>query len=96
MTGRVERGRFAEFLEAADGWRAFREDRGWVVPEVLQGLSGEMNSVLLVFRYPDLAAYEREEEQGARDREYARVAMRMPFEGPLRFRIYRRALPEPR
>jgi hypothetical protein len=49
-----------------------------------------MNAVRLVFTYPDLNAYEREEAEDAADPEYARVAGAMPFvEGTLAYEIYR-------
>lgn len=89
VEGVIERGRFAEFLEAAERWRRFRRDRGWCEPRLLCGLSGAMNAVRLVFRYPSLADYEGEEEVVARDKEYARVAMAMPFEGALSFSLFR-------
>ena len=44
VEGVIENGRFAEFLEAAERWRAFREKRGWSPPRLLCGLSGLMCS----------------------------------------------------
>ncbi len=90
VTGRVQLGRFAEFAEACDRWRRFRADRGSAPCRVLQGLSGEMNVVRMVFSYPDAAAYEAEEARDAADPEYGRVAGSMPFvEGTLSYEIYR-------
>ncbi len=89
VSGRIEPGRFHEFIGAVEEWRAWRHERGLAVPEVLQGLSGEMNTVLLVFRYADLGEYEREEAAESADPEYARVATRMPFEGTLDYRLFR-------
>lgn len=74
VTGRVQLGRFPEFLEAAERWRGFRAERRSAACRVLQGLSGEMNLVRLVFTYPDAAAYEEEEARDASDPEYGRVA----------------------
>jgi hypothetical protein len=92
VTGRVELGRFSEFLAAAERWRAFRRARGAAECRILQALSGEMNAVRLVFAYPDLNAYEREEARDAADPEYARVASAMPFvEGTLAYEVYREA-----
>jgi hypothetical protein len=57
---------------------------------VLQALSGEMNLVRLVFSYPDLNTYAREEARDSSDPEYARVAGAMPFvEGTLAYELYR-------
>jgi hypothetical protein len=92
VVGRVQIGRFGEFVQAAQRWCALRESRDHVVPRILQALSGEMNAVRLVFVYPDLNAYEREEGEDAVDPEYARVAGEMPFvEGTLAYEIYREA-----
>jgi hypothetical protein len=90
VVGRVELGRFAEFIGAADRWRAFRRARGAADCRILQALSGEMNIVRLVFSYPELNAYELEEGRDASDPEYARVAGEMPFvEGTLAYELYR-------
>jgi hypothetical protein len=90
VVGRVELGRFAEFVAAAGRWRRFRRERGSADCRILQGLSGEMNLVRLVFSYPDLNAYETEEGRDASDPEYARVAGEMPFvEGTLAYELYR-------
>ena len=48
-----------------------------------------MNLVRLVFEYPGLNTYEREEARGAADEEYARVAAAMPFVEGTRYEIYR-------
>lgn len=89
VSGRIERGRFAEFLDAATRWRDWRREDALVAPRILQAISGEMNTVLMVFSYGGLGGYEEEEARVAGDREYARVATAMPFEGPLTFTILR-------
>ena len=90
VTGRVQLGRFAEFIEAAARWQEFRAARGAAPCRILHALSGEMNAVRLVFTYPDLNAYEREEARDSADAEYARVAGAMPFlEGTLAYELYR-------
>ena len=92
VTGRIERGRFAEFLEAAERWLELRAERGHAPCRMLHALSGEMNAVRLVFAYPDLNTYEAEEAEDAADPEYARVAGAMPFvDGTLAYEIYREA-----
>jgi hypothetical protein len=90
VTGRVRLGAFAEFVEAAGVWQAFRLAHGRAPCRILDGLSGEMNTVRLVFVYPDLNAYEREEASDAADAEYGRVAGAMAFvEGTLVYEVYR-------
>ena len=89
VIGRVQLGRFAEFVEAAERWRAFRADRGHAPGRILHGLSGEMNAVRLVFVYPDLNTFQQEEKHNTADPDYARVAAAMPFvEGTLAYQIY--------
>jgi hypothetical protein len=90
VTGRVQLGHFAEFIEAAARWQEFRAARGAAPCRVLHALSGEMNAVRLVFTYPDLNTYEREEARDAADPEYARAAGAVPFvEGTLTYEPYR-------
>jgi hypothetical protein len=90
VTGRIELGRYGEFASAAEAWLAFRRERGHASCRVLSGLSGEMNTVRLVFSYPDLNAYEREEAADSVDPEYARLAGAMPFvEGTLGYELFR-------
>lgn len=90
VTGRVQLGRFADFVAAAERWQQFRAERRAASCRILQALSGEMNTVRLVFTYPDLTSYEREEARDAADPEYGRVAAGMPFvEGTLTYEIYR-------
>lgn len=90
VTGRVQLGRWAEFSAAAERWQQFRRGRGSASCRLLQALSGEMNAVRLVFVYPDLNAYEREEARDAVDPEYGRLAAAMPFvDGTLAYEIYR-------
>jgi hypothetical protein len=90
VTGRIELGQFAEFVAAAESWRQFRHDRGDADCRILQAVSGEMNTVRLVFVYPDLNTYEQEESRNSIDPEYARIASTMPFvRDSLAYEIYR-------
>jgi hypothetical protein len=89
VTGRVELGRFGEFVAALEPWTAYRRAHGRASVRVYQALSGQMNEVRMVFEYPDLAAYEHEEREDAVDPEYARHAGAMPFvDGTLEYAIY--------
>jgi hypothetical protein len=90
VIGRVQLGRYGEFLEAAGCWREFRAARGRAACRILHSLAGEMNAVRLVFTYPDLNTYEREEAADTADPDYARVAGGMPFvDGTLAYEVYR-------
>jgi hypothetical protein len=90
VDGRIAYGRLADFVDAVAAYRAYARAHGYGEPRVLQGLSGPMNTVRLVYTYADLAAYERHEARTAQDREYARVAAAMPFaEGTIAYAIFR-------
>jgi hypothetical protein len=94
VTGRVHVGRYGEFVEAAERWQEFRAGRGRPPCRILHSLAGEMNAVRLVFTYPDLNMYEREEAEDTSDPEYARVASAMPFvDGTIGYEIYREGEP---
>ena len=89
VTGRVELGRFGDFVSALGPWSSYRSAQGRAPMRVYQALSGRMNEVRMVFEYPDLAAYEAEEREDAVDPEYARLAGAMPFvDGTLEYAIY--------
>lgn len=89
VTGRVELGRFGEFVRALEPWAAYRRARERAPMRVYQALSGPMNEVRMVFEYGDLAVYEAEEREDAVDPDYARLAGAMPFvEGTLEYAIY--------
>jgi hypothetical protein len=89
VTGRVEVGRFGDFVRALEPWAAYRTAQGRAPMRVYQALSGHMNEVRMVFEYADLAAYEAEEREDAVDPEYARLAGAMPFvDGTLEYTIY--------
>jgi hypothetical protein len=89
VSGRIEGDRFAEFMEGARRWCGARRARGRSVPTLYRDTSGQMDSVLAVFRYPDLKDYEEEQAREILDREDAGVARELPFEGPLTFSIHR-------
>jgi hypothetical protein len=63
--------------------------RGHASCRVLRALSGDVNTLRLVFAYPDLNSFETEEVRDALDPEYGRVASAMQFvEGTLAYEIY--------
>jgi hypothetical protein len=89
VTGRIELGRFGEFVAALEPWASYRAAQRRAPMRIYQALSGRMNEVRMVFEYPDLAAYEREEREDAVDPEYGRLASAMPFvDGTLEYVIY--------
>ncbi|HEX5502808.1 MAG TPA: NIPSNAP family protein [Thermomicrobiales bacterium] len=92
VEGRIAVGRLADFFDGVRQYSAYAAAHGYAQPRVLHGLSGPMNSVRLVYTYPDLAAYEADEARTAEDRDYARAALAMPFvDGSVRYTIYRTA-----
>lgn len=89
VEGQISYGRMAEFTAAAREYIAYAAEHGYVTPQVLQGMSGPMNTVRLVYCYDDLSGYERHEARSSADREYGRLASAMPFqEGSISYHIF--------
>ncbi len=89
VKGTIQYGRLKEFSETVASFLECRRSKGWAVPEVLYGLSGPMNAVVLLFRYADLAGYEREILEAHKDTEYLRIASQMPYlEGSIAYELY--------
>ena len=90
VDGRVAQGSLVAFAEGTDRYRKYANDHGYAVPTVLQGLSGPMNSVRLVYRYEDLAAYEEHEARTLLDPGYAEAALAMELvEGTIIYSVFR-------
>ncbi|MCL4543079.1 MAG: NIPSNAP family protein [Chloroflexi bacterium] len=90
VEGRVAQGKLAEFAEGVARYASYARDHGYVVPRVLQGLSGPMNTIRLVYTYDDLSAYEEHEARTLRDTGYAQAASGMGFvDGTLIYTVYR-------
>lgn len=90
VEGRIELGRLAEFGTGIERYCQYLRDHDYVVPRVLHGMSGPMNTIRLVYTYPDADAYERHERLSMGDTEYAEAAGGMPFvDGTINYCIYR-------
>ncbi len=90
VDGRVAQGRLTAFGEGLKRYVTYARDHGYAVPSVLQGLSGPMNSIRLVYTYEDLAAYEEHEARTLKDAGYAESASGMEFvEGTLTYSVFR-------
>jgi hypothetical protein len=90
VEGRVELGRMPDFAEAVKRYCAYADSNGYAVPQILLGLSGQMNTVRLVYRYDDLSQYDEHEFRAMTDREYGETAAAMNFtDGTLTYAIYR-------
>jgi hypothetical protein len=90
VEGQLSYGGLPDFHEAAQRYKTYAESHGYPVPQVLLGLSGQMNTVRLVFRYDDLSQYAEQEARTLEDREYGKVAGEMGFaDGTVTFAIYR-------
>jgi hypothetical protein len=90
VRGEVSYGRWADFLDAAQRYREYRRRKGYVVPELLLGMTGPMNTALFVYRYADGKAHEDEDKALGEDREYAKIASSMPYrEGSLHYELFR-------
>ncbi len=82
VRGELTYGHLPEFLDAARAWREYRVSKGWAIPRILNGLSGPMNLVVMIFSYPDANRLEEEERQSAADPAYGEIATRLGFREP--------------
>jgi len=90
VRGEVRYGEWARFLQAVERYREYRRSRGYVVPQLLSGLSGPMNSAILVYRFDDAKAFEKEDRATAEDPGYGKVASEMPYrEGTIVYELFR-------
>ncbi len=89
VKGTIEHGRLAEFTANVGEFIGYRHSRGMAAPQVLQGLSGPVNTVLMLFRYDNLAALDQEASAERRDEQYGRIASKMPYApGSIDYEIY--------
>lgn len=92
VDGRVTQGRLAAFADGLERYLGYAHDHGYTVPLALQGLSGPMNTIRLVYTYDDLAAYEQHEARTLRDPGYAEAASAMEFaDGTITYTLFRTA-----
>jgi hypothetical protein len=85
----VQQGRLHEFVRGVRELNQHRRRRAYVVPEVLYGLSGPMNTVLLRFAYPDMARLEQDARETEADPEFARMNHALPYvEGSITYEIF--------
>lgn len=90
VRGEVRYGEWRHFREAVDRYREYRRSKGYVVPEVLLGMSGPMNSTVLVYRYDDARAFEGEDRAISEDPDYGKVASAMPYrDGTIVYELFR-------
>ena len=89
VKGTVANGRLHEFASAVGQFTGYRRQHGWAVPEVLHGLAGPMNTVLMVFRYQKLSDWEKECAAEREDGEYGRIASARPYAaGSISYELY--------
>lgn len=89
VEGRIEQGRLAEFGVGVERYRDYLRKNDYVVPRVLHALSGEMNTIRLVYSYPDLNAYHLHEAATIDDPGYGEAASGMSFvDGTLQYTIF--------
>ncbi len=90
VDARVTQGQLVSFSKGVDAYLTFARDHGYTVPKVLQGLSGPMNSIRLIYQYDDLCAYEEHEARTLVDVDYAEAASAMKcIEGSVLYTIFR-------
>jgi hypothetical protein len=89
VKGTIQYGGLKEFADQVGRFVQYRQQKGWAVPEVLYGLSGPMNTVLMVFRYEDLREFEREMKDERSNADYGTIASRMPYvPGSIGYELY--------
>ena len=89
VKGTIAHGRLHEFAKTVDAFVGYRKQRGWAVPEVLHGLAGPMNTVLMIFRYEQLSDWERECTAEREDAEYGHIASTLPYvAGSIEYELY--------
>ncbi len=89
VEGRIELGRLNEFRAGVDRYCRYLRDHDYVVPRVLLGLSGQMNTIRLVYTYPDADGYARHETRSIEDPDYGEAAGGMPFvDGTIVYTIF--------
>jgi hypothetical protein len=87
--GVVKQGHLHEFVRGVKKISEHRRKRAYCVPEVLYGLSGPMNTVLLRFAFADLGKLEQEERELEADPEFARMNAALPYvTGSILYEIY--------
>lgn len=90
VRGEITYGRWTDFLAASRHYCDYRREKGYAVPELLLGMSGPMNTALLVYRYSNAKAFEDEDVALDQDGDYARVASAMPYiEGTIHYELFR-------
>ncbi len=96
VDGRVAQGKLTAFAGGLERYLGYAREHDYATPQVLQGLSGPMNSIRLVYTYDDLAAYERHEARTLGDPGYAEAAAAMEFaDGSITYSIFRVESPAP-
>jgi hypothetical protein len=89
VTGQIDYGGMPEFLAAVERYKEYTASHGYVVPRVLSGLSGQMNTVRLVYEFADLAQYAEQELRTLDDKEYGEVAGAMGFtKGSVSYEVF--------
>ena len=90
VDGRVAQGKLAGFAEGLERYLDYARKHDYATPQVLQGLSGPMNSIRLIYTYDDITAYEQHEARTMRDPGYAEAAAAMEFtDGTITYSLFR-------
>lgn len=90
VEGQVTTGKMPEFAVAVEQYKDYAKTHRYAVPRVLMGLSGEMNTIRLVYRFDTAAEYEEQELRTLHDSDYGAIAARMGFaERSLHYSLFR-------
>ena len=89
VKGIIAYGRLHDFTQAVDAFSSYRRQRGWAIPEVLYGLAGPMNTVLMILRYAEVRDWETECAAERDDPQYGRIASQLPYSaGSIQYELY--------
>ena len=90
VEGQVIVGQMPNFAEAMERYKDYAKNHAYAIPDILIGLSGEMNTVRLVYHFERASDFEEQEARTLLDREYGEVAGGLGFrDQSLNYSIYR-------
>ncbi len=90
VRGEIRYGEWSRFRETVERYREYRREKGYVLPQLLTGLSGSMNTAVPVYRYESAQAFEDGSRAVDEDPQYGKVASEMPYrEGTIVYELFR-------
>lgn len=88
VVGTINNGKMPEFFKSCVQWKTYRKTKKMAIPKVLTSISGQMNTVRMVFVFNSLSDYEKEEVMIKQDKKYSKIASLMPFKENISYEIF--------